>query len=340
MSYLPNNYRTYKFKSSFTASSTKFRYFNDCERKYFLHTYGSWDSGAEALGISYDLQLEVRRLKKLDTLDSIAGTATHAVIAEIANGRRRNSSEILHLFDTLESRILRKYDDMLKSAYKVTNNSINGMIPSSDEKILSELYLCSDSREKAIEYLKTKNIKVKDKISEISKNLLSSPIFKDITQPNSQIKLIEKEGFPKIVLFDSDIYANIDLAYYLPQSNYYIVVDWKTGEPDPKVELKQLILYAIYISEKFLMRDLRFTENTLYINEYLSVGRRYTHLIDVEAIEEYKNYLKRNIELLKSRLKDIDNNLPYNILEYSKSEDDRICKTCEMRKICEQWGNL
>jgi len=337
VSYWPSYQRHYKFNVPFSVSFTKFRYFKECERRYALHSYGSWDAGSNALGIPINLQVEIKRLKKIDTLDSIAGTAVHTFIANVALGKRNKSiTSSLNLLNDAYKKIYNIYEEMKSRAMVVTGEAINGMIPGDNEKILSEIYFAEETKGENEKKIEEKNIKIHAKLESICLNLMKSPVLMEIFSNDTEIKLIENVGFPNIKLFGANIYANIDLAYQFLESKNNIIIDWKTGDPDPESEQKQLLLYALFISEKFFNGDTKEVSDIFYINEYLKVGKRFTHFIDEAKLKDFKTYLMQNIGYLRNKLININSNLPLHITKLKRREHDFICSNCEMRRICVQ----
>ncbi|MBC2582286.1 PD-(D/E)XK nuclease family protein [Clostridium sp. DJ247] len=339
MSYYPNYKRTFKFAVPFSASFTKFKQFGECERKYALSTYGSWDAGAAALGINIDDQIEIKRLKKIDTLDIVLGTAVHEVMAYTARKKKEGTLDIDKCTEeNIAIGIKNKYENMKNKAIKATEDALKGMVPGSDEKILNELYFDNEDAKIQQKHFQEKQIKIMNKLNQIVKGIYNSDIYNELLSHDTEIKLIEVSKFPNIKLFDTIIYANIDLAYEFKYSKNEIIVDWKTGTPDYKNERSQLVLYALFLAEKFYNGDYSKVSNVFYINEYLASGKRYTHIVSEKDIIEFKETLKYNIDILRSKLKDPDKNIPFNIIEFRKAEKDSICKCCEMRNVCGRMG--
>lgn len=339
MSYYPKNERTFSFNVPFSASFTKFQKFTECERRYALNTYGSWDVGAASLGINIDDQNEIRRLKRIDTLDIILGTAVHKVMAYTAIKKRQGTLKVNKCTkENIVIGIKNKYENMKNKAAKVTQDALNGMVPVGEEKLLNELYFDNEDPKKQQKDFQEKQVKIMDKLNQIVEGICKSEIYNELLSHDTEVKLIEVDKFPNINLFNTIIYANIDLAYEFQQSKNDIVIDWKTGTPEYKKERNQLVLYALFLAEKFYNGDYSKVSNVFYINEYLSVGKRYTHVVSEKDINEFKKFLKYNIDTLRSKLKNPDKNIPLNINQFKKAEKDSICKYCEMRKVCKRIG--
>lgn len=339
MTYYPKNKRTFTFNVPFSASFTKFQQFAECERKYALNTYGSWDTGAAALGINIDDQNEIKRLKKINTLDTILGTAVHEVMAYTARKKRQGTLEVGKCTnENILVGIKKKYENMKDKAAKATEDALKGMVLAGEEKLLSELYFDTEDPKNQQKEYQEKQIKIMDKLNQIVEGICNSEIYNELLSNDTEVKLIEVESYPNIKLFNTIIYANIDLAYEFQQSKNAIVIDWKTGTPEHKKERNQLVLYALFLAEKFYNGDYSKLSNAFYVNEYLAVGKRYTHIVLEEDINEFKEFLKCNIDILRSKLKYPDKNIPFNINEFKKTEKNSICKYCEMRKVCKRIG--
>ena len=155
----------------------------------------------------------------------------------------------------------------------------------------------------------------------------SSDIYEDL-QSHSKRDWLEVKEFSSFRLDNIRINLVIDCA--VREGEDIHIYDWKTGKSLSEDLSIQLSCYALYAMEKWKVPPER-----LHITEFnVSVNKANWFVIGSEQVEDTKGYIRGSIKDMQSLLLDPERNVPLEEERFSKSENERISKRCNFRKVC------
>ncbi len=295
------------FKNEFSWSKSKNEMFNQCKRKYFLHYYGSWngwDNNAE------DRIKRIYYLKQLNTKEIWLGQIIHEVIKYVLDQFKVGNRISL----SYSTAILRKKfeEGFIQSSLRKYNG-----FRSKAHRFLEDEYNIEISEEIKKELLK--------KAESCLTNFFNSDTFIEIK--NSQISdWIYLEDFLNFNFEGNKIFLSMDFA--MKKDDKVIIYDWKTGKERSSEFDLQLTCYALYISEKLGISPEKII--TRIFN--LSINKEDTFEINEKKLVEMKNYIRENVDKMKSFLEDVEKNIAKE--ENFPKEEGFYCSRCNFKKIC------
>lgn len=294
--------------NEFSWSRSRDNLFQECRRKYFYHYYGAW-GGWEA-----DAPEDARRLyvlKQLSSRQQWAGKVVHEgvewVLRALFEGRDLPEA---WLVDETVRRMRREWKASHERQYWTSPKS-GGLF----------------EHEHQIPVKPEDWQQLRDHVVRCLRNFYRLPLLADIRKtPRERWVMIEE-----IRAFDFEgtpVYGAPDFAYWT-DGDRLVLVDWKTGAPNPDSSSLQLGCYALYARE-VLRVD---TERVDLLEVNLREGTVQSHPWDGGKLEEIRGHLQLSIRSMRAYLQDPAANLAL-MENFEKTEDLRICRWCNFRSVC------
>lgn len=291
-------------KSEITYSYTKAKMLDECERKYYL-TYheavGGWrQEASQACKTAF-------KLKKLQPLQSLIGTAVHdAISSVVTKGDIHTPAEFT------------------KAVFRSTRTTVN-----ESRARLAEYNYSQGNIDMVQEIYYNNTIEplrdvVAEKIRTCSRNFFVSKSFVELTSNPSifTIDTLEKIPFDDFVAF-----VKID-AFYKNDDGKIIVVDWKTGKANSN-DVLQLLLYVYFV----VCFSGIMVENIEARLEYLYEGRCETHYFSQKDIDKADQIVRDHLYQMRMYLVDEESNTPLSRAVFRKNESPR-CNSCNYLEMC------
>lgn len=291
-------------------SISKLNTFHQCKRKYYYSTYAHWRGWEYS---SSELAKTAYRLNKLQNIHTISGIYIHSSIKSMLK------SEILTPQEMYKE-ITRKIKDTCKQSLRSRNEWIK---KPNKSIMLQEYYYDGKLEEVLIE-------EIKERIWNSCNNIFRSWSFREITEEKVELIEIEEDSFNSFEFNGTKIYALLDVLYKF--ENEYVIVDWKTGNPDDEEHRLQMLVYTLYILSKHNGVKLG---QIRCVDEYLMTGERYTNYFTRRDIEEIEKYISESMQNQGKYIGDIEINKP-KLIEYFPKNTSGLCKSCNFRELCEK----
>lgn len=286
--------------------------FQDCQRKYFYQYYAShngWlrDSAPEAQ--------KAYRLKQLSNLYLTFGDAVHQIAYMYVQKWERQH----HLFS--ERELQDKLRHMLNRAFLDSKDVAQWWEAPKKRTMLHEMYYFQQLPEKTV-------ATIKERMSVCLDNLLASESVQELMHtPGHQV--IEMEQLNEFWLNNIKLYVKLDLLYKR-SDGMWIIVDWKTGKEDERIE-EQLHLYAYFLHhERGLPLD-KIEVRT----EYLLSGTCERTTVTEADLEQLELKIYQSMGSMKDNLEDPEQNRPKPASEFTGTTSEFTCRTCNFREICD-----
>ena len=310
------------FGNYFSWSISRSNLFNECKRKYFYNYYGYWDGWSTS---AKEPNRSIYVLKNLQNRFQIKGKLIHDEIQKIIQNYRKTGEwdNIKIPLQRIKNRLQESYIKCKTKSYWNHNNSLKSYSDSKGDPILmfQELEYDRDLSKEGWSYM----------FDEIKKNMVNfykSFIVEELSKLNRNciVEVDRKSEAPTFKFFNEDIYSILDLLY--EKGKQTIIVDWKTGKGEEEHK-DQALVYALYANNHLHKspESVRYFEYNLERNDY----REYT--FTHHDIQRGINFVKDNINMLKSHLSDPDNNIAL-IEDHPMTEDKSKCTFCNFNKVC------
>lgn len=292
-------------------SISKMKIIDECYREYYYTYYGShngwiWDSSDE--------QKIAWRLKKLTNIWLMFGDKLHIVIKKIIESNQ-NSYDIVKIKNYMRNQLnigvkesLLKYRDGSWDEYP-------------KGEMLQEYYYGDKLRDKDVQ-------EIKDRIDLCVDNFFKSQSYGELKRNNTKILEVDEGKFDYIMIHGVKVFALID-ALYIDEEGKFVIVDWKTGRFSD-YDREQLLVYVLYVMEKYHVK----LENIIGRVEYLLTGEHAEYSFKESDINEIKNRVNVDLNVIDAFLIDSDLNIPRPKEDFRKCDSINKCKKCKYRKLC------
>ena len=290
-------------------SLSKYNIFKQCKRKYYYSTYAHWN------GWEDNCSPETRKayiLGKLQDVYSLSGILIHKYIRNAFKFKIKDPNYI--------------YDAIIRELRSACENSLKDVVrwrkQPKNFTMLHEYYYGNGISEVLAD-------EVKDRINKCCNNFYKSMSYSDIIDKNSKIYELDEDEYTFFFFNGIKVYAKLDIFYeYL---NQLTIVDWKTGSADSDNHKLQMLIYYLYIEQKFKNNKIDFVK---CIDEYLLVGQRFTEILNHKDINEIGIFINESIQEINSYLQDIELNKPKNIDSFPKCRS-ALCTKCNYIELCQ-----
>ncbi|WP_041667313.1 PD-(D/E)XK nuclease family protein [Acetohalobium arabaticum] len=136
------------------------------------------------------------------------------------------------------------------------------------------------------------------------------------------------DNFDSFILDGIEIYAVPDLIYK-NQAGRTIIVDWKTGNPKLKEDMKQLEIYAYYCFHNF-----NSSQPITARLEYLKTGKKHEKVVFPEEKERIASEILDSAARMKAYLADKKENIPLPKEKFIPQCQERKYTNCKFRGFC------
>lgn len=296
----------------FSWSMARRAVFRECLRKYYFQYYGShngWvDEAPELARCAY-------RLKKLTTLELLAGKALHEKFAKSILDARGGMP-----LPTVEE-IVQPVSDILNKAYAESKDRRRFEMQPKSIVMLHEFYYGSQPSRDKID-------RINNRIRKCAHNFLQSTSFREAAHsPRVYVKGADNT-FDFFLLNGIKVYAAPDLLYK-SSTDEYCIVDWKTGSVDPAVR-DQLLTYSIYL----LQQGYYNREAIKAKVEYLEQEKCEAFALSHADVQRHRGFVMDSVGRMQQFLEDIHSNVPKPMDTFPLREDRTACNYCNYKEIC------
>jgi hypothetical protein len=295
--------------NTFSWSRSRHNMFQDCRRRYFYHYYGSWG------GWAADAPEETRRLyvlKQLTGRQGWAGRVVHQAV-EMALKALHAGRELPEAWLTEET--VRR----MREEWRFSKTGGYRERPKGEVALFEHEY--------GVEVSARDWQVLRDHVLRCLRNFHRLPLYEAIrATPRERWILIEDvrafefEGTP--------VYAAPDFGFWTT-GDRLVLVDWKTGSPDPEETAVQLGGYALYARDILEVAPERI--DLLEVN--LRAGEVTTHPWDETRLGEIRERLRLSIRSMKAWLRDPATNLAA-LEDFERTEELRLCRWCNFKAVC------
>lgn len=291
-------------------SLSKQRLFEECKRKYYYKTFMAWRGWKSD---ATKLERRAYLLGKLQNIYSLSGQAIHE---EIRKAIKTKSFSVEDSFQNIRKQLRQSWVDSVDHREDW-------------EKWPKEYIMLSEIYYGRKDFLRSKSKDILNRIKTSLENFAKSRSYRMVV--NDRVDVLEvDEDFPSFEHEGVKVFSIIDFLYRDKETNTLVIVDWKTGQPNPDRDPLQLRLYTIYVLEKYDN-----VERIKCVNEYLLQGKSEVYTFDEEQLSEMKDYISRCIKQMDDYLEDPEINKPKDI-SYFPAERSEKCAFCEFKEICHE----
>lgn len=300
-----------------TWSTSRVATLEKCEREYFFTYYGAHNGWEESTD---SFTRDVYKFKKMTNKDILAGNIVHEKAKDFIN------SIISDKDFALTPTALERHINV--AIYKFRNNCIQSKSYNCNWNpkvkgfyMLNEYYYGND-------ITKYEGEEIKGLLTKCICNIALSRTFEDIHINKLNVIENSKEDFPSYTVNETKIFALLDLLY-VNSDGKFVIVDWKTGSEDEKHKL-QMLVYAKYVVETYGAN----IGDIICRLEYLSLGSYKEFKFSYDDLSNTNNIIVSNVIKFKTYLEDPTLNKAKDIKYFKTTEDDKICKNCKYRELC------
>lgn len=298
----------------FSWSHARHNQMIECPRKYAYQYYFSHEGW---LSSSTKLAKQAYRLKKMVTLPLLVGQAVRQAIQNYSF--RENTASLEEQRTAMRNFV----DHELRRVYLQTRDYGDDWYhePNVYTMIL-EYYQKGYLADYEIQQTKTS-------IERCVISFFRSKTFRDL-QSSDSIQILPQEAFQSVELDSVKVFVSLDLLYYKPDTNQYIIVNWKTGK-QAHDHLTQLALCALYIQ-----RTYNAPLNSIQIrNEYLYSGGNHTYSVTEKEIDAFHHTLKESLINMHLYIEHPEYNQPKPLSAFPLKQSTR-CRHCVYQELCEK----
>jgi hypothetical protein len=295
--------------NTFSWSRSRHNMFHDCRRRYFYHYYGAWggwDAGAPA---------EVRRLYVLKQLTGRQGWAGRVVHQAV-----EMTLKALHAGRELpEHWLAEETVRRMREEWRFSRSGGYREHPKGEVALFEHEY--------GVEVAPRDWRLLREHVLRCLRNFHRLALVAEIrATPRERWILIEDmrafdfEGTP--------VYAAPDFGYWTTEDRL-VLVDWKTGSPDPEETAVQLGGYALYARDILEVPPARV--DLLEVN--LRAGEVTAHPWDEDRLAHMRDRLRLSIRAMQAWLRDPAANAA-DLDDFERTEDLRLCRWCNFKAVC------
>ena len=295
--------------NTFSWSRSRHNMFHDCRRRYFYHYYGAWggwDAGAPA---------EVRRLYVLKQLTGRQGWAGRVVHQAV-----EMTLKALHAGRELpEHWLAEETVRRMREEWRFSRGGGYREHPKGEVALFEHEY--------GVQVVPREWRLLREHVLRCLRNFHRLALVAEIrATPRERWILIEDmrafdfEGTP--------VYAAPDFGYWTTEDRL-VLVDWKTGSPDPEETAVQLGGYALYARDILDVPPARV--DLLEVN--LRAGEVTAHPWDEDRLADMRERLRLSIRAMRAWLRDPAANAA-DLHDFERTEDLRLCRWCNFKAVC------
>ncbi len=294
----------YPFSRILGWSNSRYALFTRCKRAYFFTYYGKYAT---------DIPLtKIKFLKELTSIPLEVGNVVHH-IAEAFLKRLQKSTSAID-----EERFIAYGDTLCRELFQ--------------QKTFMETYY------KEVELIDLPF--ARKRIEGTLRSFMGSDIYSWIFMKgltNREGWLIEPGGYGETRLNGLKAYCKMDFLF--PVGDEVYILDWKSGKKDLKKHTTQLLGYAAAIRAENPNLAM---EQVIPQIVYLSPERVETFEVPItnERIDDFFETVKQQTEEMYRYCRDIEENIPLPMNEFSETNNDKLCSYCQFRELCDRQSGL
>lgn len=280
-----------------------------CELKYYFNYYKANNKdGSEDSKKAF-------RLKSLKTVDLLNGEIFHNQVKSLIKSSNVNEIGPNTLRTMMTNKIEKAFQD---SQTKLKEWILNPKA----YNMLNEVYYCQDN---FVDKKKENSIR---KLTECSKNIFNSLIFRELTGEYRKVKILELDSLSEFNDLTMKAYVKLDVLH-INEEGMYVITDWKTSKNWCDTDVFQLLVYALYVHLTYGIAPERIRANLVYV----AIKRSYTYTFTKEDLKFTKEKILSEMDRIKSCAMDTKTNqpLPENCF---RAGNINVCKTCNYKEIC------
>lgn len=297
------------FKNKFSWSKSRDSIFRDCKRKYFFNYYGSWGGWENS---SPERIKKIYYLKKINTKEIWIGKIIHETIEYVLKKFKQGEKiSLSHSLAILRKRLDVEYNQSLIKSYTGFPSKLNRFFEHEYDLEISE-------EEKKNLFEKAEKCLI---------NFYNSDIFIEIRNTPLENWLL-LEDFLSFDFEGNIFYLSIDFA--MKKEDKIILYDWKTGKERTAEFDLQLMLYSLYVQEKFKISSDKIIARVFN----LALNKVDDFVVDNEKLGKAKEYAKKSMDEMKSLLINVKENTARE--EDFPKEEGFYCNRCNFKKICNE----
>ncbi|MBQ6473763.1 MAG: PD-(D/E)XK nuclease family protein [Victivallales bacterium] len=312
-------YQKRELKNELSWSVSRAQLFQSCPRAYYYTYYGSWK------GWELEAPEETRllyRLKKLSTMPIWAGTIVHDLLKGTLERARETGS--IPALETLQNAARAKMregwlqtinQEWLKSPSKAVN--------------LSELYYGAGENYGICRKLpKEETDAILQRVMDCLDNFTHSPIIKEIfAVPAANWKPIDTLTY--FMVGDIKVYCAIDFAFE-DAAGFLHIIDWKTGNENPRTLRQQLACYARYAVDTWGYPVDRLILQGVFLRDG---GRVSQYTVNQELMDSVCPEIEKSYHAMQARLTSIEENTAQEE-NFTPRPSETGCSTFNFRQVC------
>lgn len=301
----------------FSWSLSRHKTFLDCSRKYAYDYYIGHNGWLKESSI---ISKDAYRLKKITNLEMLFGNVVHEIIFNVMNQYLTTS----HI--PSENELVQRIRNILNTAF--IDSMQRKVLWSARPKyytMLHEIYYGGSLPKEKVH-------DIQERLDVCMKNFFKSKTFTDILN-KKQMKFIEAERFRYMRMNDVKVTIVMDFVYRDMENGKWIIVDWKTGKESYE-DRHQLALYALYLQQALKVKDLNEIEIR---NEYLLSGTNKSYKLSPIDLEKLQEMYGLSIQAMLSYLENPEENKPFSLEYFPKTEFEKKCDRCNFKELCEMY---
>lgn len=277
-------------------SVSRYDKFLSCKRRYYYDYYAKYDKVYP--------RKQIEKLKKLTSIPLEIGNTVHQVIKVLLD-RLLKSEEVVNVA---------RFSDFTKR--QTEENCCS--------KTFAEVYYNEVSGINADELL--------DKVQDALSNFLKSERYNWLTTKalsNKTDWIIEPPGYGEARLSGMKIYCKVDFLF--PVGDAIYIIDWKTGKRDEEKHKKQLLGYVSWASFHLDKDPVKIVPTIAYLKpSYEEVQMKFNEY----DIQDFAIQIKEETEEMYSLCSNIEENIPRDKEEFTKTTNIKVCNYCNYRELC------
>lgn len=277
-------------------SVSRYDKFLSCKRRYYYDYYAKYDKVYQ--------RKQIEKLKKLTSIPLEIGNTVHQVIKVLLD-RLLKSEEVVNVARFLDFTKRKTEENCCSKTFaEVYYNEVNGI--NADELL--------------------------DKVQDALNNFLKSERYNWLTTKalsNKTDWIIEPPGYGEARLSGMKIYCKVDFLF--PVGDAIYIIDWKTGKRDEEKHKKQLLGYVSWASFHLDKDPIKIIPTIAYLKpSYEEVQMKFNEY----DIQNFAIQIKEETEEMYSLCSNIEENIPRDKEEFTKTTNIKVCDYCNYRELC------
>ena len=281
----------------FTWSVSRHDSFHTCRRRYFYAYYASQEDP------------EIQRLKRLSALPLWAGSVVHETIEQVLKTRETIPSpeeQEAIVRAAVHGQMLGEWRESEAGSprFRLFEHEYGTTVEPEDKKIAVGTVMRS------------------------LRHFFRSETLR-LAYAAGRERWLSVEDLVSFHVDDVEVFLRMDLAYRTPEGRV-VIVDWKTGRAEGRLNDLQLAGYALSAVERGWVSSPEEIETEL---AYLVHPRYRRRVVDARRLEAARAFIRKSAGDMKALLLDPLANLA-RLEDFPMIDRPRICRRCNFRRLC------